>query len=73
MSLYSNGMIKSVIIDPTHYRANVRASFKLDGVSQTAYTSVSEGFHLAEFSSSADYNLFGLLKFGWHYLHLHIL
>ena len=31
MSLYSNGMIKSVIIDPTHYRANVRASFKLDG------------------------------------------
>ena len=31
MSLYSNGTIKSVIIDPTHYRANVRASFKLDG------------------------------------------
>ena len=31
MSLYSNGTIKSIIIDPTHYRANVRASFKLDG------------------------------------------
>ena len=31
MSLYSNGTIKSIIIDPTHYRANSRASFKLDG------------------------------------------
>ena len=31
MSLYSNGTIKSVIIDPTTYRANSRASFKLDG------------------------------------------
>lgn len=29
--MYSNGTIKSVIVDPTHYRANVRASFKLDG------------------------------------------
>jgi len=31
MSLYSNGSIKSIILDPTHYRANSRASFKLDG------------------------------------------
>ena len=31
MSMYSNGTIKSVIIDPTHYRANSRAEFKLDG------------------------------------------
>ena len=31
MSLYSNGKIKSVIIDPTNYRANHRAEWKLDG------------------------------------------
>lgn len=31
MSLYSNGKIKSVIIDPSNYRANVRAEFRLDG------------------------------------------
>ena len=31
MSMYSNGTIKSVIIDPTNYRANARAEFKLDG------------------------------------------
>ena len=29
--LFSNGTIKSIIVDPTHYRANSRASFKLDG------------------------------------------
>ena len=29
--MYSNGTIKSIIIDPSHYRANSRASFKLDG------------------------------------------
>ena len=38
-------------------------SFKLDGVSQTAYTSVSEGFHLAEFSSSADYDQYAVFQF----------
>lgn len=31
MSVYSNGSIKSIILDPTNYRANARASFKLDG------------------------------------------
>ena len=31
MSMYSNGTIKSVIIDPTNYRVNSRAEFKLDG------------------------------------------
>lgn len=31
MSLYSNGTIKSVILDPTNYRANSRAVYKLDG------------------------------------------
>ena len=31
MSLYSNGSIKSVIIDPSNYRANARAEFRLDG------------------------------------------
>lgn len=31
MSLYSNGKLKSVIIDPSNYRANVRAEFRLDG------------------------------------------
>tara|TARA_R110000772_G_scaffold267390_1_gene391287 strand:+ start:144 stop:1421 length:1278 start_codon:yes stop_codon:yes gene_type:complete len=29
--MYSNGTIKSVIIDPTNYRVNSRAEFKLDG------------------------------------------
>ena len=31
MSVYSNGNFKSVIIDPTNYRANHRAEWKLDG------------------------------------------
>ena len=31
MSVYSNGKLKSVIIDPSNYRANVRAEFRLDG------------------------------------------
>tara|TARA_R110001583_G_scaffold50687_1_gene158311 strand:- start:507 stop:686 length:180 start_codon:yes stop_codon:yes gene_type:complete len=31
MSLYSNGSIKSVIVDPSNYRANARAEFRLDG------------------------------------------
>ena len=58
MSLYSNGTIKSIIIDPTHYRANVRASFKLDGerIYKSDLKLANVGLTIADASNSNVYN-----------------
>ena len=58
MSLYSNGTIKSVIIDPTHYRANVRASFKLDGdrIYKSDLKLANVGLTVANVAQSPIYN-----------------
>ena len=58
MSLYSNGTIKSIIIDPTHYRANVRASFKLDGerIYKSDLKLANVGLTIADASNNNVYN-----------------